>query len=284
MKKLFLIGLGFALAVVVFGVAGFAYAQTQEPPDTQTTDGPDFPYGRAGRSRGARGGMMDQGGDFVPGGMMGFNLNEGDTGPLHDYLWPAIAEAFGLSDEQIAAFEIVRETMQGIRTDFSQEEFHAAMQQAMTTAIENALADGAITEEQAEDWLERVDQMQGLPRIPFGGSRGRSGNFREGFSAGVNFGRQMMLNHEYLEAAMADELGLTVEEFQAMREEDGFNLRDYAEEQGLSDEELAALHAAILTNAVDVALEEGAITQEQADRILERLENFEGRGVWFGRP
>ncbi len=35
MKKLVLIGLGFVLAVAVFGVAGFAYAQTQEPPEPQ---------------------------------------------------------------------------------------------------------------------------------------------------------------------------------------------------------------------------------------------------------
>ena len=61
MKKLFLIGLGFVLAVAVFGVAGFAYAQTQEPPEDPGSASPEFPYGRGGWSRGARGGMMGQG-------------------------------------------------------------------------------------------------------------------------------------------------------------------------------------------------------------------------------
>lgn len=282
MKKLILIGLGFILAVAVFGVAGYAYAQTQEPPESETTESTIFPHGRGGWGRGAQAGMMGSDADFAPGGMMGFGLDEGETGPLHDYVWPAIAEAFGLSDEQIEAFEIVRETIQGIRADLSQEEIRDTMRQAMTTAIENALEDGAITEEQAEQWLERLEQMQGLPGMPFGG---RGGNFRQGFSKGVNFGRQMMVNHEYLDAAIADALEISEDELEEMRTEEGFNWKTYAtEELGLSDEESTALFKEIFTNAVNAALEDDAITQEQADWVLERLETFEGRGIWFGQP
>lgn len=283
MKKLFLIGIGFALAVVVFGVAGFVYAQVQDPPVDPVTEGTEFPYGRGGGSRGARGGMMGRGGDLIPGGMMGFGLEEGETGPLHDYLWPAIANAFGLTDEQVEAFEIARETLQGIRADLSQEEIRDAMRQAMTTAIENALADGAITEEQAEQWLEHLEQMQGIPGTPFGG-RIRPGSFRQGFMKGLNFGRQMVLNHEYMDAALAEALDISVEELAEMRAEGGFNLKDYAEEMGLSDEEVVALHAEIFTNAINAALEDGAITQEQADLLLQRLENFQDRGDWFVQP
>ncbi len=274
MKKLFMIGLGFVLAVAVFGAAGFAYAQTQEPPDPQSADGPDFPYGRGGWSRGSRSGMMGGRMDNAPGGMLGFGLDEGQAGALHEYLWPALVEAFGLTAEQADAFEIARETMQGIRSDFSQEETRAAMEQAMTAAIENALADGAITEEQAAQWLERQEQMEGLaPQMPFG-RRAKDGDYRQGFSNGVRFGRQMMVNHEYMDAAIAEALEISVEELQEMRLEDGFSWKAYAEEQGLSEEEIAALHAEILTNAVIAALADGAITQEQADQIIERLENF----------
>lgn len=283
MKKLLLIGVGFALAIAVFGVGGFAYAQTQEPPEPQSVDGSEFPFDRGGRSRGSRSGIQGGGPDVASDGMMGLDLDEGETGPLHEYLWSAIAEAFELSDAQTEAFEIVRETMQGIRADLSQEEIRAVMQQAMTTAIENALADGAITEDQAEQWLERVDQMQGLPGMPFGG-RGRSRDFRQGFSTGVNFGRQMMLNHEYLDAAIVKALDISAEELEELRAEEGFSWQAYAEELGLSDEEIATLRAEIFTNAVNAALEDNAITQEQADWVLERLENFEGRGQWFGQP
>jgi hypothetical protein len=283
MKKLFLLGIGFALAVAVLGVAGFAYAQVQGPSEDPTTEGAEFPYGRGGWGRGAHGGMMAGKSDFAPGVMMGFDLDDGETGPLHDYVWPAVADAFGLTDEQIEAFELVRETVQGIREDLSPEEIQATMQQAMTTAVEDALADGAITEDEAEQWLERLDRMQGLPGMPFGG-RGRRGGFQQGFARGLNFGRQLALNHEYLDAAIAEALEISVEELEEMRAEEGFNWKAYAEDQGFSDEEIVTLRNEVFTNAVGLALEDGAITQEQADQLLERLENFEGRGGWFDQP
>ena len=281
MKKLFLIGLGFVLAVAVFGVAGFAYAQTQEPPETQSADGSEFPFGRGGWSRGSRGGMRGGQSGMVPGGRMGFGLVDGEQGPLHDYLWPAIVDVFGLTDEQADAFEIARETMDEIRSDFSQEETRDAMKQATTTAIENALADGAITEEEAEQWLERLEQSEGFsPKMPGSGAD----SYRQGFAKGVKFGRQMVINHEYVDAAIADALDISVDELEALRTEEGFTWKAYAEEQGLSEDEIVAMHTEIMTNAVNAALEDGAITQEQADQILERLGNFEYGTRPYGRP
>ena len=151
------------------------------------------------------------------------------------------------------------------------------MRSAMTTAVENALADGAITKEQAEAWLERLEQMEAMP---FGG-RGRAGSYRQGFSSGLQFSRQMMVNHEYMDAAIAKALDISVDELQELRSEEGFNLLAYAEAKDLSDEEISALRTEILTNAVNAALEDGAITQAQADWVLERLET---RGGWFGQP
>lgn len=291
MKKLFLIGLGFVMAVAVFGVAGFAYAQTQEPPDAATVEDTELP-GRGNWGRGSRGGLMgaDPSGMLAGpmGGLVGLGMGEDNPGLLHDYLWPAMAEAFDLSAEQIEAFEIVRETVQGIRENLSQEEIRATMQGAMTIAIEDALADGAITEEQAERWLERLDQMDGMP---FGGrnggrssGRGRDGNFRQGFSTGVKVGRQMMVNHEYLDVAIAEALDISVEELEELRAEEGFTWQAYADELGLSDEEFQALPVEVFTNAVDAALEDGAITQEQADWVMARLETLEANDGWFGRP
>jgi len=284
MKKLILIGLGFVLAVAVFGVAGFAYAQTQEPPQPENTEGPEFPFGRGEWSRGSRGGMQGGRPDMASGGMMGFGLDEGEQGPLHEYLWPAIVDAFGLTDVQADTFEVVRDTLQGIRSDFSQEETLEAMKQAKTTAIENALADGAITEEQAEQWLERLEQSEGFPPKMPDGEHGRADSFRRGFSNGVKFGRQMIINHEYMDAAIADVLDISIDELEELRTEEGFNWKVYAEEQGLSEDEIIAMHTEILTNAVNAALEDGAITQEQADQILERIENFEPGSRPSARP
>ncbi len=290
MKKLFLIGIGFVLAVAVFGVAGFAYAQTQYPPEPPDPDGPEFPYGRGGWSRRSRGATMDRQSAFMSSGMMGFAPAEGQEGPLHDYVFPAMAEAFGLTDEQIEAFEIARETMQSIRADLSQDEIRAATQQAFTAAIENALADGAITEEQAEQWLGRLDQMgDRAPGMRMPGNdildrRSKAGSYRHGFITGFRLSRQMMLNHEYMDAAIADALDISVEELDELRAADDFSWQTYAAEQGLSDEEISAMRTEIFTNAVSAALEDGSITQEQADWVLERLENLEASGGWFGRP
>jgi len=275
MKKLFLIAIGFTLAVAVFGVAGFAYAQIQEPPEAQTSEGAEFPYGRAGWSRGSNGGVMSS------------NFDEDESGPLHDYILPAIAEAFGLTEAQIEAFEIARQTVQEIRSTLTPEEIRAAMQQAFRTAIENALSDGAITEEQAENWLERLEGMgDRIPGVflPNWNALGRMQGYRQGFTTGFRFSRQMMLNHEYLDAAIVDELGISMEELQEMKADQGFNLKEYAEEQGLSEDEFTALRIEIFTKAINAALKDGVITQEQADWILERMDALESRGGWFGQP
>ena len=213
--------------------------------------------------------------------MMGFVLDENESGPLQDYFWLAVSETFSLTEAQIEAFEIVRETIHGIQEDFSQAEIRDIMEQAMTTAIENALADGAITQEQADRLQVRLGQLEGVtPAIPLNGK----GIYLRGFSNGLKLGRQMVTNHEYLDAAIADILDISVEDLQKMKTDEGYNLKAYAEEQGLCEDELSALRKHIFTKAINAALEDGAITQEHADWILEHLENKEGRGGWINQP
>jgi len=288
MKKLFLIGFGFVLAVVFFGLAGFAYAhnlgsdsvQVLEPPEPQKPEGPEFPYGRAYWGRGSRGSMMGGETNDLPGGLMGLRLDGGETGLLYDYLWPAMTEVFGFTNEQIDAFEIVRETVRGIRENLTEDEIRANMTQAMTVAIENAQTDGAITEEQAEAWLVRFENMEEMSLR----RRGKVGNFRLGFSRGLEFGRQMIVNHEYLDAAIVEMLEVSEEDLQEMKTEQGFDLKAYADDQGLSEDEFNALRIEILTDAVNLALEDGGITLEKANWVLEHLENIEDCCSWFDQP
>ena len=285
MKKVVLIGTGILLAVTLFGIVGFAYAQSiypesllpQMPAQLQPSDSPEFPYGCAGWGRATKNGMNGRRLNSALGGMMDFELPEEERNPLRDYLWPAVVEAFGLSDEQIEAFELVREVSQDVKESFTQEDFRNMMRQAKITAIKNALVDGAISEQQADYWLERLELLENAP--------GKSGNIRQGFSRGVIFGRQMMICREYLDAAIAEALDISLDELEKLCSERDFSLQVYAKNSlDLSDEEVRALQIEIFTIAVDAALEDAAITQVQADWLMAHLGNLESGSGWFGRP
>ena len=246
MKKILFIGIGFALAIAVFAGAGLAYAQTQNPPP--------------------------------PGAPMGMPPAPAGDDPLGDYMIPAMAEIFGLTEEQTAALQLSRETMESLQAEMSPEEMQAAMQQVFTLAVENALADGVITQEQADQMLARA-QRQGArlpgmtPPNPRTDPRSRAAEaYKQAFEAGKRIGRQEAILRPYVEAAIADYLNVSVEELQQMRE-DGLTWQSYAEEQGLSDEEIRDLRVELFTTAINNAVADGTITQEQADRMLEHLQN-----------
>ncbi|MCI0396301.1 MAG: hypothetical protein L0332_30750 [Chloroflexi bacterium] len=143
------------------------------------------------------------------------------------------------------------------------EELQAAYEEAWTAAIEQAVADGLITQEQADELLE--------------GDGGFRGRFHHGF-----FGLGNM--DEYL----AEALGISVEELQAARAEaSAARLAELVEAGAITQEQAdliaaqqavqnyidqEALQATIQSAyeaAVEQALADGAITQEQADQLLE---------------
>jgi hypothetical protein len=59
--------------------------------------------------------------------------------------------------------------------------------------------------------------------------------------------------------------------------ENGLNLRDYAEENDLTVEELHDLMKEVHTRAIQAAFEDEAITEDQYEMMMERLENSDGR-------
>jgi len=249
LKKVLLILVGVALTVGVMGVAGFAYAQTQNPPDAEDTHLPfGFMKGRGGR-----------------GGFGGFN---GGDGVLHDYLLPAIAEVFGFTDEQVQAFQTSREAMESVRENQTIEEMQANMHTAFTAAVEAALADGTITQEEADQMLARQAALasRDFSRFSGRGMNGGSGGFP---------GADGPL-HEHIQTALAEALGISVEEL------DDLNLRDYAQEQGLSADEVVELMNEVFASALNAAVENGDLTQEQADWMKERMGDF-GSRMPFGR-
>jgi len=241
MKKLTLILTGMVFMLVLLGAAGFAYAQIEDP---EAVDPPQ---------------VLPQsfwpGGNLTQGGWFGREM-WGDC-ILGDYFVPAFVEAFGLDEAQAEAFQIVQETLKSTQTNFSADEIQEKMEAAFSTALDAALQDGAITQEQADLILDRRTQ------------RGDRNSFIPG-GRGMRRGDQRRVAIQpYVEAALAQALGISVEEIQAMREDGGFNILDF----DLDAEQWVEVE----TSAIQAALQEGVITQDQADFMLACLENNGGR-------
>jgi len=152
------------------------------------------------------------------------------------------------------------------------EELQEAREQAAEAGIDQAVADGLLTQERADQIKEHAGRFMGMI-----GKFGR-------------FGGASDIDHE---ALLADALGITVEELQDAQAEakdaalaqaiaDGKitqekvdemkamqALRDYLQDQGLQDN-VRSLYA----DALQGAVEDGVITQEQADKLLEAKAGF----------
>jgi len=168
MRKILIIGTLVGVVVLALGAAGLAFAQTETPP--------------APTSPGFGSGMMGGRGGF--GGMMGGNRT-GVEGPLHEYMIAAFAEALGLTPEELETRREAGETLgqvaeaQGI----SSEEFATLWVEARTAALEQAVADGVITQEQADWMIQRMAQRQAAGFGPGSGTctgAGPQGGFHRG--------------------------------------------------------------------------------------------------------
>lgn len=166
MKKILFVLTIAGLLVLALGVAGFAYAQAQTP-----TPLPGYGPGMMGTSNGnGRGGMMGQG--YGP-GMMGAGSGNGmmDMGPgmmgemgaLHAYMYPAMAAALGLTPEEFAARHETGETFWDIAEaqGLTPEEAWALMQTARDEALQQAVAEGVITQEFADQMRTHMEGMHG---------------------------------------------------------------------------------------------------------------------------
>ena len=135
----------------------------------------------------------------------------------------------------------------------------AAVEAARAEMIEEALAAGLITEEQAELMLSREGGF-GSP----GGRRGGHG--------------PRILDRDIVSQTVADALGITVEELGAAHES-GQTLTELADELGVDIADVEAAVQAAFEEALDQAVVDGLITTEQADQIRERMANGEGFGL-----
>ena len=155
--------LGSAIVVSLALGSVVAFAQTEEATETLATEQTESDRG----PRGNRGADIDNSDEFL-------------------------AEALGISVEELdAAKTAVREATEGTETDkevhiellaaelgITVETLQAAFAEAHSTAIEQAIADGLITEEQAEQLENNPGRggKNGGPRSGNGGPGPRDGN------------------------------------------------------------------------------------------------------------
>ena len=139
--------------------------------------------------------------------------------------------------------------------DITVEELVAAQEAARQTLLQQAVAEGNITQEQAD----AIISGEGLRSV-----------------------MSEIFNADTVKTAVADALGMSVEELDAAQAA-GKRLSDIASEQGVAlsavQEAVQAAHKAAITQAVA----DGLLTQQQADQLQNRGPGFGGRGG-FGGP
>ncbi len=163
MKKTLLIAALLTLAVLAIGATGIAYAHSPYP---GTPDGAPAPYGPMGGY-----GMM--GGYDMMGGYGMYGMY-GEEGPMHDAMIAAVAEALDLSPEEIEARHDAGETIWDIAAaqGLSDDDIRELMFTAHDSALEQAVAEGWLTAEQAE-WMD--SHMESMWNGEYGNHCGSSG-------------------------------------------------------------------------------------------------------------
>lgn len=137
MNKIFKSFVILAVVAIAFGSASAVFAQAATPQGTGPVSG--FANGRGGRR----------------GGMLTANNGSLQDGILHDAMIAGYADALGVSVDELNTRLADGETMSAIALaeGFSFEDFRAIMVDVRTQVLDQAAADGTLTQEQA-DWLK----------------------------------------------------------------------------------------------------------------------------------
>lgn len=152
MKKALLVMAILALAIVIFG-AGFAFAQFR-PVAAQAL--PNYP-------------------SYLGTSMMGRGGGHGGYGPIRDYVEQALAEKLGLTEAQIEEQRAAGKSMYQIVLDAgtAEADIPALMESVHKSALEKAVADGALTQPQA---LQRLQTRAWSADCPNDGVRPMDGS------------------------------------------------------------------------------------------------------------
>ncbi|HNB55291.1 MAG TPA: hypothetical protein PK530_25290, partial [Anaerolineales bacterium] len=205
MKKMFVIGLVLGAILALGGMAYGVYSATSANAASATSDTLSGFAADLGLGKGP---MVNS---------LGFGDDDTDSDhPLRPYVEAAVAEILGISVEDLQAAKDEGQHTRDLveAAGLTMDEFRTALDEALPGIVEQALADGAITQEQADLVLERGLRMFGPGR--HGGEFGGIGLRGDG------------VLQPYVLAAAADALGMTTEDLQAAID-DGTHLTDLLE-------------------------------------------------------
>ena len=161
-------------------------------------------------------------------------------------------------DEEASPFDFrakFREALAGA-LGVSVEEYDAAVDQAQDQVVDEALAEGWLTEEQAELMKWRMDQAPGA------GMRGVGKGLR-GFGLGMPGGGDNLVS------IAADALSMSLTELLTELQA-GKSIAQVASDKGVDVQNIADAYLAQIQENLDEAVAEGKITQNQADLRLEQ--------------
>jgi polyhydroxyalkanoate synthesis regulator phasin len=141
-------------------------------------------------------------------------------------------------------------------------ELSDALKQALKNQIDEAVDEGRLTEEQADELKERIDANE----YPFLG-----GPWKLGFGLRGPWHGGFDHKHEFaLLATAASFLGMSEEELrEELRDK---TLAEIAREQGKTAAGLVQQLVAVQTKRIDEAVDDGRITEEQATELKEGLD------------
>jgi opacity protein-like surface antigen len=128
----------------------------------------------------------------VPGsGYVRMGGGYGGYGWMHDYVEQALASKLGLTEQQVEDALASGKTMYQIALDngIAEADLPTFMTDVHQAAFDKAVADGALTQEQADWMLQRMQDMYGngygFGNCPMGGVRPQDGTgYRGGFGSG----------------------------------------------------------------------------------------------------
>lgn len=159
MKKILVLAGISILVLASFVVYGVAQAEDPQPP-YPASPGQFDPKNDGWIGRGGW-----RGHEMMDGDLRRYHSREVDQQPgvLHEYMMESLSIATGLSVEELEAKHDAGQTMRDIAEElgFTVEQFRDFMVEARTTALQNAVADGVIDEEQANWMIERFSGSSG---------------------------------------------------------------------------------------------------------------------------
>jgi hypothetical protein len=170
------------------------------------------------------------------------------------------AVAYAQEDGESSPFDFPGRLKEGLAEilGISVDEYDAAVEQAQSQVVEEALAEGWLTEEQAElmTWQLAQNNDLGMRGMSFG-KLPRSHGF-----GGIG---------DSLVSVAADQLGLSLTDLLTELQE-GKSIADVAEENGVDAQTIVDAYVTELKADMDEAVADGDMTQTQADYALEQAQ------------